>query len=76
MSKLKNVGEKGGSENGSARFEGCNRRRIGKSPMMGRGGPFPAITSGLPTIRELSRGSANREVEYNHFYDLPVNALR
>jgi hypothetical protein len=51
MSKLKNVGEKAGPENGSARFEGRNRRRIGKSPMMGRGGPFPAITSGWLTIR-------------------------
>jgi hypothetical protein len=26
------------------------------------------ITTGLPTIRELSRGGSNRNAEYGHFY--------
>jgi hypothetical protein len=45
MSSLRIVGGKDDPENGSAPLEGCYHR-IGKSPMMGRGGPFLAITSG------------------------------
>jgi len=50
---LRSVGGKYGPENGSARFKGCYRRRIGKSPMMGRGtvsGDHFGIAGNTPTI--------------------------
>jgi hypothetical protein len=55
MSMLRSVRGKDGPENGSARFEGCNRRRIGRSPMMGRGNHFWRSLANHPGIDWFGR---------------------
>jgi len=43
--KLRNIAKKEVLGRGSMRFESHNCRRIGRSPMMGAGATFPAVTS-------------------------------
>lgn len=62
MYSLRIVGGKDGPENGSARFEGFYRR-IGKSPMMGRGGTVSGDHFWI-AIRELLSGRSKQNAGF------------